>query len=126
MDIREINVSILPSSLSRRLNDLATQSVGILASEDMRNLKIRITSRDGAFVVNSNMMNAIGVNEEKFTFILKSFGYVVIKKDKLLNVSRKKSGKRTSNKLRKQKTVRAVNSDSPFAILAKLKTGPQS
>ena len=122
-----VSAAIIPSSWYLALGFFPVGKIAIRADLLERLLaNVRQLSRDGPFNVNSNMMNTIGVNEEKFTFILKSFGYVVIKKDKLLNVSRKKSGKRTSNKLRKQKTVRAVNSDSPFAILAKLKTGPQS
>ena len=35
---------------------------------------VRQLSRDRPFNVNSNMMNTIGVNEEKFALILKSFG----------------------------------------------------
>jgi len=87
---------------------------------------VRKLSRNGAFKVNSNMINTIGVSEEDFALILKNFGYVVIKKDKSLSVYRRKPRKNASNKLKKHRIVQAVDPNSPFAILAKLRTDPKS
>ena len=117
----------IPSSWYLALGFFPVGKIAIRADLLERLLaNVRQLSRDGPFNVNSNMMNTIGVNEEKFALILKSFGYVVTKKDKFISVSRKKPGKRTSNKIRKQKNIRAIDPNSPFAILARLKKGPHS
>jgi len=117
----------IPSSWYLALGFFPVGKIAIRADLLERLLaNVRQLSRDGPFNVNSNMMNTIGVNEEKLALILKSFGYVVNKKDKFISVSRKKPGKRTSNKIRKQKNIRAIDPNSPFAILARLKKGPHS
>ena len=117
----------IPSSWYLALGFFPVGKIAIRADLLERLLaNVRQLSRNGPFNVNSNMMNTIGVNEEKLALILKSFGYVVTKKDKFISVSRKKPGKRTSNKIRKQKKLRAIDPNSPFAILARLKKGPHS
>ena len=88
--------------------------------------EVRRSSRDGAFEVNPAMMNAIGAGPDDFARVLRGFGYAVTVAGDTLSVARRRARKRTASKAAKRPPVRAIDPDSPFAILGQLKTGSRS
>ncbi len=84
---------------------------------------VRRSSRDGAFEVAPAMMNAIGAGPEDFAQVLRGYGYAVTLSEDTLRVARRRTRKRTAPKAPKRRAARAVDPDSPFAILGQLKSG---
>ena len=87
---------------------------------------VRRSTREGAFEVTPAMMNAIGAGPDDFAQTLRRFGYAVTGSDETLSVARRRPGKRAAPKARNRRAVRTVDPDSPFAKLARLKTGSPS
>jgi len=86
---------------------------------------VRRSSRDGAFDVAPAMMNAIGAGPDDFARVVRGFGYAVTVSDDALRVARRRARKRPApKKSQGRRAARAVDPDSPFAILAQLKPGP--
>ena len=87
---------------------------------------VRRLSREGAFDVAPAMMNAIGAGPDDFAQVLRRFGYAVTSVDETLRVARRRPSKKPAPKAHHRRPARPVDPDSPFAILAGLKTGSRS
>jgi ATP-dependent RNA helicase SUPV3L1/SUV3 len=87
---------------------------------------VRRLSREGGFEVAPAMMNAIGAGPDDFAQTLRRFGYAVTNAGETLRVARRRPSKKPAPKARIRRAARPVDPDSPFAILAGLKTGSRS
>ena len=87
---------------------------------------VRRSSRDGAFDVSPAMINAIGAAPDDFAQVLRRFGYSVTTKDDTLRAARRRPRKRAPPKPHSRRAAPAIDPDSPFAKLSRLKTGSKS
>lgn len=88
---------------------------------------VRRSTREAAFEVAAAMVNAIGASLDDFAVVLRRFGYAVTRNGEALKVARRRPNKRpTPKKQRSRQPVRAVDPDSPFAVLSQLKTSSRT